>query len=64
MNIADRAQDITELERESIVARRMPEGPLGSGACLNCGVPLEESGRRWCDAECRDDWEEAYGRRR
>jgi len=35
---------------------RRPEGPRGTGLCLSCGEPVE-SPRRWCDAECRDQWE-------
>lgn len=27
-----------------------------TGYCLFCEEPLED-GRRWCDAECRDDWQ-------
>lgn len=26
------------------------------GVCLNCGEPVAPA-RRWCDAECREDWE-------
>lgn len=26
-----------------------------NGFCLFCGEPVSEN-RRWCDAECRDDW--------
>lgn len=26
------------------------------GACLFCEHPLK-AGQRWCDADCRDDWE-------
>lgn len=35
---------------------RKPEGPAPTGQCLACGSPLPGVGR-WCDAECRDDWE-------
>lgn len=27
-----------------------------TGFCLNCDEPVQHP-RRWCDAECRDDWE-------
>jgi len=27
-----------------------------TGACLNCREPVA-SGLRWCDTDCRDDWE-------
>lgn len=33
-----------------------PAGPVATGCCLNCGQPVE-SPRRWCDADCRDQWE-------
>lgn len=41
---------------------RKPEGPAETGFCLNpnCGLEIE-SGRRWCDAECRDEWEKRNG---
>lgn len=28
-----------------------------TGFCLNCGTPLND-GRRWCDAECMEEWQE------
>lgn len=36
-----------------------------TGYCLSalCGDEVPP-GRRWCDAECRDDWERAKGRQR
>lgn len=36
--------------------------PSGIGLCLNCGAGIEDA-RRWCDAECRDDWEAEQKRR-
>lgn len=39
-------------------ARRGPKGEAGIGLCLNCGESLPDL-RRWCDADCRDDWERA-----
>lgn len=27
------------------------------GKCLFCEEVINEKGRRWCDAECRDSWE-------
>jgi hypothetical protein len=59
-DLADRAQ----AEQERLVALREKYGfeidkkpaPQATGFCLNCGVPVEK-GRRWCGAECRDDWE-------
>jgi hypothetical protein len=28
----------------------------GVGACLNCGAAVEGE-KRWCDADCRDQWQ-------
>lgn len=41
---------------ESALSERKPNAPKPCGHCLNCEAPLPE-GRRWCDADCRDDWE-------
>lgn len=39
------------------VSKKKP-GPRVTGYCLNCGpdTPLPE-GHRWCDSNCRNDWE-------
>lgn len=37
---------------------RKPSAPAPCGFCFNCESPLP-AGRRWCDADCRDDWERA-----
>ncbi|MRJ40786.1 MULTISPECIES: hypothetical protein [Idiomarina] len=28
-----------------------------TGYCLSCGQQITKSGQRWCNADCRDDWE-------
>lgn len=28
-----------------------------TGKCLNCHEPQADNNRRWCDADCRTDWE-------
>lgn len=35
---------------------RRPEAPPATGRCLNCDEPVEHP-RRWCNNECREDWE-------
>lgn len=55
-DIIDRAAELEELARADALARRKPEGPPETGHCLNCGEPMP-AGRRWCDADCRDDWQ-------
>ena len=46
-------------------ARRTPPAPIlpYCGQCYWCGEPLPAP-RRWCDADCRDDWERDHARRR
>ena len=37
---------------------RKPEGPAAVGYCLNCGPDTKlPNGMRWCNADCRNDWE-------
>jgi len=58
-HIHDKASDLAEQRRqESIEAHRnrAESGPKATGYCLNCEAPVEKP-RRWCDVECRDDWE-------
>lgn len=39
---------------------RKPEGPAATGRCLYCGakLPRRKQPMRWCDADCRDDWQD------
>jgi hypothetical protein len=55
MDDADRAQLQEERQHAARIAARAPAGPAPAGHCLYCGTPLPP-GRRWCDADCRDDW--------
>lgn len=64
MDIYDRATVHEEHDRALALAKRRPAGPEATGCCLNCGNPLPpaQPGRpapRWCDCDCRDDWEGA-----
>ena len=64
--MADEA-DLTQarLEREEALRRRTPPAPIlpYCGQCYWCGEALPPT-RRWCDADCRDDWERDHARRR
>lgn len=58
--MADIIDDAQKREEEILAAAlkyRKPEGPVANGACHNCGAILTKPGARWCDADCRDDWE-------
>lgn len=56
----DRAAAYEEQDRQAAIARRKEEGPGLTGYCLHCEDPL--AGRRWCDAHCRDAWEQEQKR--
>jgi uncharacterized OB-fold protein len=58
---ADNAQRHIEAEMAGLLARRRTEAPAATGFCLNCGAVVEPP-RRWCDADCRDDWQREHGR--
>lgn len=57
-DIADIANDFAEADLQSrINAIRVPPPIVKStGVCLTCETPLNDA-RRWCDADCRDQWE-------
>lgn len=57
---ADRSSAIEEFFLRQAQRFRKPEGPVATGWCLNCEKETPE-GRRWCDTDCRDDWERLGG---
>lgn len=61
MDEADRADEQAEQTLRAALAKRLPAGPEATGLCLWCGIEVEP-GRRFCDRECRDDWELAARR--
>ena len=71
-DFADEASERTEAQIAAALANKMPEGPKATGYCLECGDELakveargtigpprevRDMTRRWCNAQCRDDWE-------
>lgn len=58
----DQAQAVAELHM-NVAMRNRPQPPAIAeiGFCLNCETPVP-AGRRWCDADCRDDWQRATRR--
>lgn len=50
----DAAQEQAEKIEQIYLSARKQEGPAATGFCLSCDAPLVD--RRWCDADCRDDW--------
>lgn len=57
MDIVDQYQAEQEVYRRAALLARAPEGPKAAGVCLHCGEALPSG--RWCDADCRDDWQRA-----
>lgn len=54
----DKACEREQLDRDLAIqsARKgVSEAPV-TGHCLWCNAELAQ-GKRWCDAECREDWE-------
>lgn len=58
-DIIDKANDTAELLLAASLRNRQHSATKpqsGVGVCLNCGAEVEGD-RRWCDSDCRDDWE-------
>jgi hypothetical protein len=59
----DIASDREELDRSRAMTFKKPAGPSPTGRCLYCDEIVGDT-QRWCDAECRDQWEGLRARRR
>lgn len=54
------ALEIDRQLNQLILMREKPKTIESTGFCLNCGEALvigKEPHPRWCDSDCRDDWE-------
>lgn len=58
-DIIDQANDAADLFLRSALSKRQRNVTHtdGIGLCLNCGADVEDTRKRWCDADCRDDWQ-------
>lgn len=62
-DIIDQGNDTADWFLEVARRNQAPAKEIrGIGLCLNCGAAVEDD-RRWCDIECRADWERANARR-
>lgn len=61
-DIIDAANEAADVYNRSSLTWRRTAGPTATGLCLNCDADLSDSGRRWCDTDCRDDWEKRHGK--
>lgn len=55
-DIADKAAEAEACFARSAETTKRPEGPKPCGYCYNCEEPVAE-GMRWCDTDCRSDYE-------
>ena len=62
MDFADEAQMLTESHLEKSLRSRKTLTIPFSGRCLSCEEPVDGE-RRFCDSECRSDWEDALKRK-
>lgn len=62
MDICDQAKQQAELLLNTHLkhAHRAECSARPDGYCLCCGESVSD-GRRWCDAQCRDDWQSENG---
>ncbi len=61
-DVVDEAQEVTEaFIAQSLRNRKTLTIPF-SGVCLSCEEPVEGQ-RRFCDSECRADWENELKRK-
>lgn len=56
MDIVDAAQAAEDAQLRAAVSRTTYPRLAATGACHNCGAPVDPD-ERWCDGDCRDDWE-------
>ena len=68
MTNAERTADLSDLASQheqmfldAALTKRKPLGPTPCGHCFNCEAPLPPADR-WCDADCRADWEQREAR--
>lgn len=53
----DMASDLEQKQRDISIAkvRNAKPAAVATGLCLCCMIPVD-NGRRWCCADCRDQW--------
>jgi hypothetical protein len=61
-DIAQARMDLEEEIRRKYTKQAYQE-PVDSPICLNCDTDISAlPGSRWCNTECREDWEKRNGR--
>ena len=59
-DIIDQGTEAAQTFLDAALSQRKPEGPTPCGFCYNCNAQVA-SDQRWCDRDCRDDWEKRRG---
>lgn len=59
MDDIDLANQHADMLRNIQIQQRKHPGPAPTGRCLWCEEVLEDKTHRWCDQDCRDDYEQA-----
>jgi hypothetical protein len=64
MDIIDRANEIVDITVNAKISlsHAAPPEVEPAGVCLNCSAPVPD-GQRWCDGDCRDDWQARRNRK-
>lgn len=52
----DQASDLSDEYLKEALENKREEGPPPIGRCYNCDSPISPR-MRWCDEDCRCDWE-------
>lgn len=55
-DIIDNANEVADLFLQEALDNRAGEAPPANGFCHFCAAPIARP-QRWCDADCRADWE-------
>ncbi len=63
MDEADIADIQVQRDLAAALANRKPSGPEATGKCLYCATEVGKN-MRWCDAECRDAWQDEQPKKR
>lgn len=52
---AEFEERLLDLQVKQAAKLKLVAAPVGR--CLNCGARCRKKGQRWCDDDCRDDWQ-------
>ena len=61
VDISNSKQDVLLEAQIRNIREQAKQSPKPTGYCLNCGEKLDNPLARWCDADCRDEWEKEHG---